>query len=286
MAFPPEAYIIGAQKAGTTTLAYLLDQHPYITVSQPKEPHFFTHNYSRGLDWYKDQFPGPSDTLYVDASTSYTMAPLSKGFGRTLQTDYEGVPAKLYRTNPDAKLIYILRDPVDRTYSGYWHNLRMGAEDRGFSTTMLSDPFYLDVSDYHGQLLLWLEYFPLQSVFFVLFEDVKVAPETTALECCAFLGVGEPAVSMRLDSAKNQSLQVNWVGRRMNALALAYPAIRTVLESHLPRYVVDRLKRLKAGSARIPQMKAEDEAFLIEYFRERNENLEEITGLSLNRWRR
>jgi hypothetical protein len=65
MSFPPESYLIGAQKAGTTTLAYLLDQHPHVTVARTKEPHFFTDNWDRGLGWYKKQFPDSPDACYI-----------------------------------------------------------------------------------------------------------------------------------------------------------------------------------------------------------------------------
>ena len=57
MSFPPEVYLIGAQKAGTTTLAYLLSQHPDICVAKNKEPHYFTGNSSKDLACYQKQFP-------------------------------------------------------------------------------------------------------------------------------------------------------------------------------------------------------------------------------------
>src|SRR3569833_1019554 len=71
--FPPQAFIIGAQKSGTTSLAYLLDQHPMIGLATPKEPDFLTVNWDRGLDWYRACFREPKEIL-IDASVSYTMA--------------------------------------------------------------------------------------------------------------------------------------------------------------------------------------------------------------------
>jgi hypothetical protein len=288
MPFPPEAYLIGAQKAGTTTLAYLLDQHPHIAVARTKEPHFFTHRWDKGLDWYKEQFPDASDAVYMDASTSYSMAPLTEGYKRTWRKDedYKGVPARIFSINPDAKFIYLLRDPVERTYSGYWHNVRMGNENEKFSTALLNDPFYLDVSDYHGQLLVWLDYFPLSSFFFVLFEDMKEAPERVARECCKFLGVNEETASIRLDSAKNQTYQAGRVGRRINKLARTYPGLRTVLKPIVPKGVKRLLINVKAGSTPVPEMEEEDRDFLVEYFRPRNQSLERLIGMSLDRWQR
>lgn len=284
MPFPPEAYLIGAQKAGTTTLAYLLDQHPLVTVSRPKEPHFFTHNRDKGLDWYEKQFPNSSNYVLVDASTSYAMAPL-KTYGHDQQReDYRGVPSRVFSANPDAKLIYSLRDPVERTYSGYWHNVRMGNESRNFTTALLHDSFYLDVSDYHGQLSLWLKYFPLTSFFFVLFEDLRKNPEHVAKECWDFLNVDGEAVSVQLDSAKNQSRQVNWAGRKMNRIANSYPAARNALRPVVPRKIWNLLRKVNTGSAPIPVMEKKDREFLLGHFRDKNRDLAALINQPLDEW--
>jgi sulfotransferase family protein len=284
MSFPPESYLIGAQKAGTTTLAYLLDQHPHISIGQTKEPHFFTDNWSKGLDWYRKQFPDSANTILLDASTSYSMAPLTEGWKHRNPRVYEDIPAKVHSVRPDAKFIYLLRDPVDRTYSGYWHDVRMGVKNEEFRTALQSNPFYLDVSDYYGQLLRWLDYFPLSSFHCVLFEEMKERPHQVVNECFAFLGLRRATNSIRLDSAKNQSHQVGWVGRRVNQIEVAYPRLRAVLKSSLP----SRLKRFvhsaKAGSTPLPAMTEEERRFLVEYFRERNQNLQKLIGTSLDGW--
>ena len=284
MSFPPEAYLIGAQKAGTTTLAYLLDQNPLVTMSSPKEPHFFTHNWYEGLDWYREKFSGPPNTIWIDASTSYAMAPLSGTHAHRREEEYKGVPDKVFSVNPNAKLIYLLRDPVERAYSGYWHEVRMGVENEDFATALLKDSLYLDTSNYYEQLLLWLQFFSLSSFLFILFEDLKDDPERVTTECWKFLEVDEGAIPVRLDSAKNQGYQASWVGRSMNRMVLDYPALRTALKPVVPKSVQGLLKRAKTGSTPIPEMKEEDRNFLLEYFREKNTNLATLTGQSLDKW--
>ena len=64
MAFPPEALIIGAMKAGTTSLASWLDHHPKVTLSRPKEAAYFTRDWERGLRWYEDKFAGRADPFF------------------------------------------------------------------------------------------------------------------------------------------------------------------------------------------------------------------------------
>jgi len=284
MSFPPESYLIGAQKAGTTTLAYLLNQHPHLSIGQTKEPHFFTDNWSKGLDWYRKQFPDSANTISLDASTSYSMAPLTEGWKHRNPRVYEDIPAKVHSVRPDAKFIYLLRDPVDRTYSGYWHDVRMGVKNEESRTALQSNPFHLDVSDYYGQLLRWLDYFPLASFHCVLFEELKKRPHQVVNECFAFLGLGSSTNPIRLDAAKNQSHQVGWVGRRVNQIEVAYPRLRAVLKSSLPPGVKRFVSSVKTGSAPLPAMTEEDRRFLVEYFRERNQNLQKLIGTSLDGW--
>lgn len=114
-------FIIGAQKAGTTTLFKHLVQHPQIAGSR-KEPHFFDYSYTgRSRDFEK--IFGHVSRLrvrwLVDASPSYLFHP--------------AVPARIAAHYPDSQLIALLRDPADRAVSHYFHNLRKGRETRPFS---------------------------------------------------------------------------------------------------------------------------------------------------------
>lgn len=286
MSYPPGSYLIGAQKAGTRTLAYLLNQHPGITIGLNDEPHFFTDNWSKGLDWYRKQFPDSANAMCLDASTSYSMAPLTTGWKHRDPAVYQDIPAKVHSLNPDARLIYLLRDPVDRTYSGYWQDVRTGVRTEAFRATVESNPFYLDVSDYHGQLLRWLEHFPLSSFHFVRFEEMKQAPQQVAIACFAFLGLPSPDQPVVLETPKNQSRQVGWMGRKLNQLEIAFPQLRTTLGSRLPEGLKARVLNIKAGSAPLPAMAEDDRQFLVRYFRGRNQKLERLIGTSLDGWQR
>jgi hypothetical protein len=286
MSFPPESYLIGAQKAGTTTLAYLLNQHPHVTIGQTKESHFFTDQWRKGLDWYRKQYPDSSNALCMDASTSYSMAPLTRGWKYRDPSVYENVPAKVHSLSPHAKFIYLLRNPVDRTYSGYWQDVRTDVTSEDFRTALQIDPFYLDVSDYHGQLLRWLEFFPLSSFHVVFLEELKERPHQVVDECLRFLGVPRGTTAIALESAQNPTHEVGWVGRKLNQLEIAFPGLRAVLKSAVPGRIKKHVFRVKAGAGPIPKMAPEDRRFLVEYFREKNANLERLIGRPLDGWRR
>ena len=114
---------------------------------------------------------------------------------------------------------------------------------------------------------------------------MKDHPREVVNDCLTFLGL-PAADSITMDSAQNQSYQVGWVGRQVNKIEIAFPRLRSALKSALPGGIKTLVQRVKAGSGRLPAMSEEDRRFLVEYFRDRNQQLERLIGLSLDGWRR
>ena len=190
MAFPPEVFLIGPMKAGTTSFASHLADHPRICLAKPKEPAYFTRNWALGPDWYRTRFECSEDSLFLDATTAYSAAPtdLFPGDDGT-PSAFCGVPERIHSINPQARFIYILRDPVMRTYSAYWHLVRQGQETRNFRDVVAEDLSYLRPSDYYGQVKNYLEFFPLSSFLFLQFEHVIRDIPAAANKCFEFLGL-------------------------------------------------------------------------------------------------
>jgi hypothetical protein len=288
MGFPPEAFLIGAQKAGTTTLAELLDQHPRITVSDPKEPDFFTRNWDRGLGWYRTVFRGPEDTVYLDASPSYSAGPLAadpEHVARQHANPRAAAPERIRTINPNARFIYLLRDPVARTYSSYWHRVRAGEERRSFREAITNDPFYLQTSDYHGQLLRYLRYFPLGAFLLLLFEELRDDPVGVARRCFEFLSVQPEGYSVVLDAPRNPTYLYSNAGLVLTRLFPSWQtgkATTRLAKRILPRRVQSLARRVLTKET--PPMADDDRAYLVAYFREPNQRLRELTGISLDRW--
>ncbi|OLO37235.1 hypothetical protein BTR23_13930 [Alkalihalophilus pseudofirmus] len=118
----PNFLIIGTAKAGTTALYHHLTKHPNIHTARTKELRFFTENYEKGLQWYRKQFPSLvnniPNVITGEATPDYL--------------DYSPeIPKRVYNVMPNAKLIVLLRNPVDRAYSFYHLQLRMGQYQRG-----------------------------------------------------------------------------------------------------------------------------------------------------------
>lgn len=124
----PTFLIAGAQKCGTTSLAGALREHPEIFMTKRKELHFFDRHYDRGLEWYERHFtPEPQHRQFGEATPAYMFD--------------KDARSRLAQTLPEAKIVIILRDPVSRAYSHYWHKRRLGDEPlTSFEDAVAAEP--------------------------------------------------------------------------------------------------------------------------------------------------
>lgn len=171
----PNLFIIGAQKAGTSSLHEYLNQHPEIHMSSIKEPQYFAphktikgikwglgQDYPKdGLNWYLKLFDGAKNFAYAgESSTSYTARPL-----------HEGCANNIYSFNPNARIIYLLRDPIDRAISHYWHRVKSGREDKTIIKAFMKNCEYLSRSHYSYQLKPYIELFGHKNIFVFTIEE-------------------------------------------------------------------------------------------------------------------
>lgn len=282
MVFAPQIFFIGAQKAGTTTLAYLLDQHPRVNVSNPKETHYFTRNLDKGWEWYRSCFvANSSEAVTVDASTTYTMANLLfRGTDRSQV--YNDIPEMVNKVAPTAKFIYLVREPVERTYSGYLHNVRMGRESRRFRDILAEGMSpYLDISDYSGQLTRWLQYYPLSSFLIITFDELKRDPQALCNRCFQFMGLEDWPIEM--NEIKNQSFLPGALGRKWNYLSFEYPFLSRIKRA-IPHHLIKKIKSHIMNGKQMHELAAEERNYLQQYFYAKNEQFESLAGISLQVW--
>ncbi|WP_079474768.1 sulfotransferase family protein [Marinococcus halophilus] len=276
MGFPPSAFLIGAQKAGTTTLANLIGQHPDVSLAEPKEPDYLSNQYHRSLAWYQDKFIHPEAEVLLDASTSYTIASPTYEYGD------KSIPERLYELNPEAKLVYIMRDPVERTYSGYLHSKRYGRTTQSFSALIRNKEFHhIYTSDYYRQINRWLEVFPRGSLLLLLFEDLKEQPEATARQCLEFLGL-ESKVEIKTEVYMNKSYNTTGFGAKVNGLLRKY---RFINIRWVPAGLRRMLKnRLILSKKPVEKMSTEDRVYLQKHFQPMNERLKQEYGVNTDKW--
>jgi hypothetical protein len=192
----PNLIIIGAMKAGTTSLHYYLGRHPQIEMSRRKELNFFAEqfNWSRGIEWYEAQFRGGTP-VRGESSPSYTNHPHTGG-----------VPQRMHAIVPDAKLIYVLRDPVERIVSQYIHGSWMGFENKDFREA-ITDPkgTYLSRSRYYHQLEQYLPYYPRERMLVMTDEELLGDRRATLRKVFRFLEVDETFDSPLFDRKLHKS---------------------------------------------------------------------------------
>lgn len=258
----PEFVIIGAQRSGTTTLFRHLSEHPSIFMPEEKELHYFDRNFNRGVDWYRDRFAGAAPHQRTGEATPR----------------YMSVPKAIDRMAsviPDALLVAILRDPVDRTYSQFWMERIRGRVHGTFEQYLGSQPDPLAASRYVDQLRYVCSRFPRNQLLVLLYEDLRDRPRDTYAQACAFIGVETDYAPASLGRAINRYVEF----RSMRVRDWSKRLPKSV---HLLSRVVDRLNTNTHAS--YPPMRSETRAMLAERFSHSNLELAEWLGRDVASW--
>lgn len=161
----PTFLIIGAMKAGTTSLWVYLRQHPDVFVAEQKEVNFFIgrRRWEAGPEWYASLFAGGGNAkARGEASPAYTMIPL-----------FEDVPQRIAAIVPDVRLIYLVRDPIERIRSHWQHSVMTGRERRSAEVALREERLYVEVSRYAAQLDAYLGCFPREQILVITAEALR-----------------------------------------------------------------------------------------------------------------
>ncbi len=178
----PDFLGIGAQKAGTSWLHANLAQHPRLRFPAGKEVHFWNRFHARGVSWYRERFKEDgSGVLRGDITPAYAL----------LERE---IVAEVAREFPRLRLIFLVRDPIERAWSG----ARMALQRAELEPDEVTDDWYLAHfrsrgscarGDYAETLGRWLAHFPRTALLTLRFEDLQTRPEEVARAACAHLGL-------------------------------------------------------------------------------------------------
>ena len=200
----PNLFLIGSMKAGTTYLSELLSTHPAVFMSLPREPcHFadprvlrktwplmYRLGYWRSAERYLNLFANAGDArIIAEGSTVYTQAPR-----------FAQVPERILAACPDAKFIYIIRDPIERTLSHYWHRVWWWGERRPIAEAIRADSHYIDTSYYAYQLEIYLRHVARERIHVLTLEELVTEPLTHLARLFSWLGI-DPTFRPILDGA-------------------------------------------------------------------------------------
>lgn len=290
----PNFFIVGAPKCGTTSLSFYLSQHPQVCLSQPKEPHFFDFDFDKGLDYYRQKYFShyQGEVAAGEATVDYLMLPF--------------VPPRIKQTIPDARIIVILRNPVERAYSEWWMQKSRGVEKLSFGAAVfenykriksginLQDRFapwlwqghinliragklhlrtYLDAGHYVEHLEHYFRFFSKDQVKVLFFEDLKSHPVSLLHDVQRFLGI-------------NHFREINFIPKNKGT-SRAYAVInlgRALGLRHLPRPAKSFVKNFLRKVLPRPSMSSEIREWLLEYYAPYNKKLARLLGINLNHW--
>jgi hypothetical protein len=201
----PAVLLIGAQRSGTTSLFNYLIRHPAVLPPLGKEIHYFDLHYARGVRWYRGRFPYAyrlrGGAITLDASPYYLVHPRA--------------PERAARLLPEVKLVAVLRNPVERAFSHYQHEVRDGRETLSFADAIEQESRRLegeeerlrDEPDYYSfnhhrysytrrglyleQLGRWMAHFPRSQLLVLQSEALFHDPAAAVARVQAFLGLPE-----------------------------------------------------------------------------------------------
>jgi hypothetical protein len=277
----PDFVVIGAARSGTTSLCAYLNQHPRVFISDPKEPFFFSHQsiYRQGESSYLRLFANASaDQICGEASTSYSVWP-----------KFGDVAGRIAAAVPEVKLIFIMRHPVDRSYSHYQHYVIRTQRDETFEKALDSFPPIVSASMYMKQIEQYLKYFPREAFHFLLLEDLKKNHHQAMSGLWEFLDVPSLAVDQLpcLNSGSEVLIRRKTIERLRARPVMSYlvdrvprawrrDAFRLFIQSFMSRQIAARNTR--------PQMRPEIRERLLKTFEGPNRELEQFLDRDLSRW--
>jgi hypothetical protein len=261
----PNLVVIGAQKCGTSALHQYLRRHPEIRMSRPKEVNFFIEerNWGRGVDWYRERFD-ERGRVRGESSPDYTAHPY-----------YAGVPERMRSVVPGARLIYLVRDPIDRIVAQWIHNYANGVQHLPLAEAVREPgSTYVPRSRYAEQLERFLAVFPRES-FLILDQGELLSDRRGSLRrVFEFLEVDESHWDPRYEELRHES-----AGRRRGTRLLP-------LAERLPRSLRSRARESRPFSTpvRAPEVDGDLREELTGLLAADTQRFRELTGMAFAHW--
>lgn len=235
----PNFIILGAAKAGTTSLYHYLQQHPQVYMSPVKEANYFAYRvggdpYGRDLLFpiqsegaYRALFDGVGDELAI-------------GEASPIYLENFDTAASLHELLPQVKLIAILRDPVERALSSYAMRVRKGHEKRPVEAAITPESFYVQIGFYWRALQPYYARFPAENIRVYWFDDLKMASEALLRDLFTFIGV-DPEMNVASETVHNSG---GLPRRRWLNTLLYHPVLRRQLRPFTPDWLLRPIKNL------------------------------------------
>lgn len=290
----PNFMCIGAPKCATTTLYDILKQHPDVYLSSFKEPHFFDidKNYHKGYNWYLNEYFSTIENHKIigEFTPSYFIVPK--------------VAERVYNTlGNDLKLIVMLRNPLDRAYSQYLHAKRDLIEPLSFEEALETESerliscsekgddisyvrfSYINGGMYSKHLKNWLEFFDINQIKIVFFEDFENNQKKVMEEITEFLDLEPYEFNTGLKSNVAAVPKYMFIKRILNNTFLRKIAKGLITSQKSRDKITNYLQRISNKPAKDSSLKSEMKIMQIKkYFLKDIKELEQLINCNLSRW--
>jgi hypothetical protein len=268
----PNLIVIGAAKCGTTSLHAYLDDHPEIAMSRTKELNFFMgEDLGRDLAWYASHF--------LDAPVRGETSP-----GYALWPVVPGVPERMSAAVPDARLVYVVRDPIARLVAHWVHSSRWGHDPSFAEAVRDRDSRYVAGSRYATQLERYLAHFSADRILVVDSHELRRERTAALHRIFRFVGVRETATAL---AAPELNVGAGSIRRNRAGKLVAAGLARTLgreragrLRAHVP----EPLTRPLTHRLVLPRVEGDLRRRLEEILRPEVDRLRELTGLPFETW--
>jgi len=279
----PNLVVVGAMKCGTSSLHYYLDLHPEIAMSSPKELDFFVGrpaaspglspggNWHRGIEWYASHFD-PSARVRGESSPNYA-DPLQ-----------EDVPARMAGVVPEARLVMLVRHPIDRMISNYRHVVASGREAEDVAQALRRPGnIYVRRSRYATMAEAFLGSFPRERLLVLRDQDLLHRRRETMARVFRFVGVDDSFWSDRMERLRHQSAGKGKLRATAERLGLHNLVARLGLGGEAKWWVEKIVSRPSKSSA--PAIPPDLRRELLSELEPEIAGLERLTGWDLAWWR-
>jgi hypothetical protein len=268
----PDFLVIGAQRAGTTWLDDTLRSHPAIHMARHrKEVHFFDQNFDNGTEWYRSFFEADGDPAYrVGETTPHYLY-------------HRETPGRIAGLIPDCHLIAILRNPVDRAFSQYGHNVKSKGWTISFEEAMEAEPQLLERGKYMEQLHRFLQLFERDQLLVLIYEEVTGDPAPATRDLGRFLDVDPDQFSWPL-SRTNASYVPRFGRTYAAARSVGRGLRRTGLDPIVESAKKAGIPQMFGSRGQLAPMGDETRALLHAYFAPGIVELESFLGRRISVW--
>ena len=279
-------FIVGTPKAGTTSLHHYLNEYPEILMSSEKEPDYFSDKeiFQQGLYYgesridslikYNNLFSKRDKEKFLgEASVSYLF--------------YPKVSERISVYNSESKIIIMLRNPIDRAFSHYLMDYRLGLTSKSFEEEFknqesLNFQQYFLLGNYYNQVKKYLEVFDTENVHIIWYSDFKQNAEKELQKVINFIGLNS---DFKVDFNKVHN---SFSMPKNNMIRKIYSVIwlRKILTFIFPEKFVNLIKSILFNKGKKPKLSEDSRRVLFSYYKSDIEDLEQLLSVNLSRWKK